>query len=104
MNKIRKGDEVIVLTGKDKGKRGKVLARVSSTRLLVEGVNVCKKHVRPNPARGVEGGVSSVTLSIDQSNVALLDPKLRVATRVKIADLEGKRVRLAVKSGDAIGG
>ncbi len=102
MNKIRKGDEVIVLTGKDKGKRGKVLSRVSETLVVVEGVNVSKKHARPNPMRGVTGGIVDVTMPIQQSNIALVDPKTQKATRAKVGTVDGKRVRVA-KSGDTIG-
>jgi len=102
MNKIRKGDDVVVLTGKDKGKRGKVLSRVNDSLLVVEGVNVSKKHQRPNPMRGVTGGIVDVTMPIQQSNVALVDPKTLKATRVKVATVDGKRVRVA-KSGDQVG-
>jgi len=102
MNKIRKGDEVIVLTGKDKGKRGKVLSRVSETLVVVEGVNVSKKHARPNPMRGVTGGIIDVTMPIQQSNIALVDPKTQKATRAKVSTVDGKRVRVS-KSGDSIG-
>jgi len=102
MNKIRKGDDVVVLTGKDKGKRGKVLSRVNDSLLVVEGVNVSKKHQRPNPMRGVTGGIVDVTMPIQQSNVALVDPKTQKATRVKVATVDGKRVRVA-KSGDQVG-
>jgi len=101
MNKIRKGDEVVVLTGKDKGKRGKVLSRISETLVVVEGINVAKKHARPNPMRGVTGGIVDVTMPIQQSNLALVDPKTQKATRVKIATVDGKRVRVA-KSGEQV--
>ena len=73
MNKIRKGDQVIVLTGRDKGRRGTVLSRVDEERLIVEGVNVVKKHVKPNPMKGITGGVIDKTLSIHQSNVAIFN-------------------------------
>ena len=73
MNKIRKGDQVIVLTGRDKGKRGTVLQRVDEERLIVEGVNVVKKHVKPNPMKGTTGGVVDKTLPIHQSNVAIFN-------------------------------
>jgi len=101
MNKIHKGDEVVVLTGKDKGKRGKVLSRISETLVVVEGINVAKKHARPNPMRGVTGGIVDVTMPIQQSNLALVDPKTQKATRVKIATVDGKRVRVA-KSGEQV--
>ena len=84
MNKIRKGDQVIVLTGRDKGKRGTVLSRVDEERILVEGVNVVKKHVKPNPMKGITGGVIDKTLSIHQSNVAIFNPATGKADRVGI--------------------
>jgi len=82
MNKIRKGDQVIVLTGRDKGKRGAVLARVSDDRVVVEGINVVKKHVKPNPMKGTTGGVVDKSLSIHQSNVAIYNPATGKADRV----------------------
>ncbi len=84
MNKIRKGDQVIVLTGRDKGRRGAVLSRVDDERLIVEGVNVVKKHVKPNPMKGVTGGVVDKTLSIHQSNVAIFNAATGKADRVGI--------------------
>ncbi len=84
MNKIRKGDQVIVLTGRDKGKRGTVLSRVDEERVLVEGVNVVKKHVKPNPMKGTTGGVVDKTLSIHQSNVAIFNPTTGKPDRVGI--------------------
>ena len=84
MNKIRKGDQVIVLTGRDKGKRGAVLERVDEERILVEGVNVVKKHVKPNPMKGTTGGVVDKTLSIHQSNVAIFNAATGKADRVGI--------------------
>ena len=84
MNKIRKGDQVIVLTGRAKGRRGTVLSRVDEERLVVEGVNVVKKHVKPNPMKGVTGGVVDKTLSIHQSNVAIFNTATGKADRVAI--------------------
>ena len=84
MNKIRKGDSVIVLTGRDKGRRGTVLSRVDEERLMVEGVNVVKKHVKPNPMKGVTGGVIDKTMSIHQSNVAIYNAATGKADRVGI--------------------
>ena len=84
MNKIRKGDEVIVLTGRDKGKRGTVTQRVDDSRLMVEGVNVVKKHVKPNPMKGITGGVIDKTLSIHQSNVAIFNAATGKADRVGV--------------------
>ncbi len=84
MNKIRKGDQVIVLTGRDKGKRGTVTQRVDEERVVVEGVNLVKKHVKPNPMKGTTGGVIDKTMSIHQSNIAIFNPKTGKADRVAI--------------------
>ena len=103
MNKIRKGDEVIVLTGRDKGKRGKVLARVDADHLSVEGVNIVKKHVKPNPMKGTTGGVISKTMPIHQSNVAIYNATTAKADRVGINLLaDGKKVRVFKSSGEQI--
>jgi large subunit ribosomal protein L24 len=84
MNKLRKGDQVIVLTGRDKGKRGVISKRVDDQRLVVDGVNVVKKHVKPNPMKGATGGVVDKTLSIHQSNLAIFNPATGKADRVGI--------------------
>jgi large subunit ribosomal protein L24 len=84
MKKLRKGDPVIVLAGRDKGKRGTVKEWVGEDRLIVEGVNVVKKHVKPNPMKGVTGGVVEKTLSIHQSNVAIFNPATGKADRVGV--------------------
>ena len=103
MNKIRKGDQVIVLTGRDKGKRGTVTQRVDEERLLVDGVNLVKKHVKPNPMKGTTGGVVDKTLSIHQSNVAIFNAATGKADRVgiKLQD-DGKKVRVYKSSGAEI--
>jgi large subunit ribosomal protein L24 len=103
MNKIRKGDQVIILTGRDKGKRGAVLQRVDEERIVVEGVNVVKKHVKPNPMKGTTGGVVDKTLSIHQSNVAIFNPTTAKADRVGIKILaDNKKIRVFKSSGDEI--
>ena len=108
MNKIRKGDQVIVLTGRDKGKRGAVLQRVDEDRIVVDGVNVVKKHVKPNPMKGTTGGVVDKTLSIHQSNVAIFNAVTGKADRVGIklgTDAKTNkitRVRVFKSSGDEI--
>jgi len=84
MNKIRKGDQVIVLTGRNKGNRGTVTQRVDDSHIVVEGVNVVKKHVKPNPMKGTTGGVVDKTLPIHQSNVAIFNPATGKADRVGI--------------------
>jgi large subunit ribosomal protein L24 len=103
MNKIRKGDQVIVLTGRDKGKRGTVTQRVDDDHLLVEGVNVVKKHVKPNPMKGTTGGVVDKTMPIHQSNVAIYNAATSKADRVGIKLLaNGDKVRVYKSSGDQI--
>ena len=84
MERIRKGDEVVVIAGRDKGKRGTVLRRVDGSHLVVEGINVVKKHVRPNPMKGETGGIIDKTMPIDQSNVAIFNPATGKADRVGI--------------------
>ncbi|EWS55318.1 50S ribosomal protein L24 [Methylibium sp. Pch-M] len=103
MNKIRKGDQVIVLTGRDKGKRGAVASRVDADHLLVDGVNIVKKHVKPNPLKGSTGGIVDKTMPIHQSNVAIYNPASGKADRVGIKLLaDGKKVRVFKSSGDEI--
>ena len=103
MNKIRKGDQVIVLTGRDKGKRGTVSQRVDEDRVVVDGVNIVKKHVKPNPMKGTTGGVIDKTMPIHQSNVAIFNPATGKADRVGIKLLaDGKKVRVFKSSGDEI--
>lgn len=94
MNKIKKGDEVIVLTGKDKGKRGQVLSVVSTEKILVEGINSVKKHQKPNPNKGVEGGIVEKQMPVNISNVAIYNAQTNKADRVGFRVLEdGKKVR-----------
>ena len=103
MNKIRKGDQVIVLTGRDKGKRGTVTRRVDDQYLLVEGVNIVKKHVKPNPMKGTTGGVVDKTMPIHQSNVAIWNAAASKADRVGIKLLDnGDKVRVYKSSGEQI--
>ena len=103
MNKIRKGDQVIVIAGRDKGKRGTVALRVDEDHVVVEGVNVAKKHVKPNPLKGTTGGVVDKTMPIHQSNVAIFNPATGKADRVGIKLLaDGKKVRVYKSSGEEI--
>ena len=103
MQKIRKGDEVIVITGRDKGKRGTVLRRVDDAHLVVEGINVVKKHVRPNPMKGETGGIVEKSMPIDQSNLMLLNPATGKGGRVGIKALEdGRKVRVFKSSGELV--
>ena len=95
MNKIRKGDQVIVTTGRDKGKRGTVSRRVDAEHIVVDGVNVVKKHVKPNPLKGTTGGVIDKTMPIHQSNVAIFNAATGKADRVgfKLLSAEEKAAR-----------
>jgi large subunit ribosomal protein L24 len=94
MNRIRKGDEVIVITGRDKGRRGTVLRVYEDDRVLVENVNVVKKHQRPNPQRGVAGGIVEKEMPLQASNVMLWNPLAKKGDRVGIRTLQdGKKVR-----------
>ncbi len=103
MNKIQKGDTVIVLAGKDKGKRGTVSLRVDEDRVVVDGINMVKKHVKPNPMKGTTGGVVDKTMPIHQSNVAIFNGATGKADRVGVKLLEGgKKVRVFKSSGLAI--
>jgi large subunit ribosomal protein L24 len=103
MNKIRKGDQVIVLAGRDKGKRGTVTKRVDDQYLVVEGVNIVKKHVKPNPMKGTTGGVVDKTMPIHQSNVAIFNGATGKADRVGIKRLDnGDKVRVYKSSGEQI--
>ncbi|CAG0997933.1 50S ribosomal protein L24 [Rhodocyclaceae bacterium] len=103
MNKIRKGDDVVVITGKDKGKRGVVLNRVSDERLVVEGVNRVKKHTKPNPMKGQPGGIVEKEMSIHISNVALFNPATQKADRVGIKSLDdGRKVRVFKSNGEVV--
>ncbi len=103
MNKIRKGDEVVVLTGRDKGKRGTVVLRADDSHLVVEGINLVKKHAKPNPMKGVAGGIIEKAMPIHQSNVAIFNAATGKADRVGIKQLaDGKRVRVYKSSGEEI--
>ncbi|ODS90691.1 MAG: 50S ribosomal protein L24 [Comamonas sp. SCN 65-56] len=100
MNKLRKGDSVIVLTGRDKGKRGTVTLRKDETHLVIEGVNMVKKHVKPNPMKGTAGGIVEKAMPIHQSNVAIFNAQTGKADRVgiKMSD-DGKRTRVYKSTG-----
>ncbi|HPT49923.1 MAG TPA: 50S ribosomal protein L24 [Accumulibacter sp.] len=105
MKKIRKGDDVVVIAGKDKGRRGAVLRRVDAEYVLVEGVNRVKKHVKPNPVKGVAGGIVEKEMPLHVSNVALYNPDARKADRVGVKVLEdGRKVRFFKSNGEVLGG
>ena len=94
MQKIKKGDEVIVLAGRDKGKIGEVLVVLSNDRALVNDVNTVKRHTKPNPNKGQQGGIIEKESAIHISNIALYNPETKKADRVGIKKLEdGRKVR-----------
>jgi large subunit ribosomal protein L24 len=97
MNRIRKGDEVIVITGKDKGRRGTVTRVVDDERLVVEGVNLVKKHTKPNPQKGVQGGIVDKEMPIHVSNVMLFNPQTKKGDRVGFRMLEKEGVKRKVR-------
>ena len=102
MNKIRKGDRVVVLAGKDRGREGTVL-RVVEEGVVVEGINRVKKHVRPNPMKGQVGGIVEKEMAIHISNVALYNPATQKGERVGIRQLEdGRRVRFFKSNGELV--
>ena len=103
MNKIRKGDEVIVRTGKDKGRRGTVLGVFPDGRVEVEGINIAKKHRKGNPQEGVEGGIVDITMPMEASNVLVYNPKSKKGERVgfEVQD-DGTKVRVFKQSGDVV--
>ncbi|ASK27090.1 50S ribosomal protein L24 [Neisseria chenwenguii] len=106
MNKIIKGDQVVIISGKDKGKQGRVV-RVLGGKVVVEGVNIVKRHQKPNPMRGVEGGVIVKEMPLAISNVAIFNPETNKADRVGVKLIEGeskiKRVRFFKSNGSIIG-
>jgi len=103
MNRIKQGDEVIVITGKDKGRRGTVLKTYPDARILVENVNVSKKHQRPNPNAGVAGGIIEKEMPIDVSNVMIFNPTTSKGDRVGIRTLEnGSKVRYFKSNGEVL--
>ena len=103
MNKIRKGDEVIVRTGKDKGRRGTVLEVLDDARVLVEGINLAKKHTKPNPNIGEMGGIKDKAMPLDISNVLVFNPKSKKGERVGIrVEDDGSKVRVFRGTGDVV--
>jgi large subunit ribosomal protein L24 len=104
MDKIRKGDEIIVIAGKDKGKRGTVAVRVDAEHIVVEGVNRAKKHAKPNPVKGVVGGIVDKDMPLHVSNVSLYNPVTQKADRVGFRLLEdGTKVRVFRSNGEVVG-
>ena len=103
MNKIRKGDEVIVTTGKDKGRRGTVLEVFADDRVLVEGINIAKKHQKGNPNAGVQGGIVDKEMPLDISNVKVFNPKTKKGDRVGIrVNADGSKERIFRSTGETV--
>jgi large subunit ribosomal protein L24 len=103
MQRIRKGDEIVVITGRDKGKRGTVLRRVGDEHLVIEGINRVKKHQRPNPMKGVTGGIVDKDMPIHVSNIALFNPATQKADRVGVKALaDGRKVRVFKSNGEQV--
>ena len=103
MQRIRKGDEVIVIAGRDKGKRGTVLRRIDAQHVVVEGVNRVKRHTRPNPMKGVQGGIVDKDMPIHVSNVALFNPAKQKGDRIGFKSLEdGRTVRVFKSNGEQV--
>ncbi len=100
--KIKRDDEVVILAGKDKGKRGKVRKVLADNRVVVAGVNMMKKHTRPNPQMGVAGGIVEKEAPIQVSNVAIFNPATNKADRVGYKVEEGSKVRIFKSTGEAI--
>ncbi len=103
MQRIKKGDEVVVIAGRDKGKRGTVARRVDADHVVVEGVNRVKKHQRPNPMKGVTGGIVDKDLPIHVSNVALFNPATQKGDRAGVKALDdGRKVRVFKSNGEQV--
>jgi large subunit ribosomal protein L24 len=103
MKKLRQGDEVVVISGRDKGLKGTILRRVDDDFLLIDGVNIFKKHQKPNPAKGLVGGVVSVSLPMHQSKVMVFNPGANKPDRVRIkVSPDGEKTRVFASTGDAL--
>jgi large subunit ribosomal protein L24 len=103
MKRIKKGDEIVVICGRDKGKRGTVLRRVDAEHVVVEGVNRVKKHQRPNPMKGEQGGIVDKDLPIHVSNIALFNPASQKGERAGVKTLEdGRKVRVFKGNGEQV--
>ena len=103
MNKIRKGDKVIINTGKDKGKQGIISAFVNDKRVLVEGLNMVKKSVKPNPGKGEQGGIISKEMPLDISNIAIYNNTTSKADKVTFKVLkDGEKIRIFKSNQEAI--
>ena len=102
MNKIPKGDSVVIQTGKDKGKQG-IISQIIDSKVIVEGLNMVKKHTKPNPAKGDQGGVISKEMPLDISNIAIFNSATKKADKVAIKSLkDGKKIRVYKSNQEAI--
>ena len=103
MRRIKKGDEVIVIAGKDRGRRGSIIRLVENQRVIVEGINIVKRHTKPNPMRGVAGGIVEREAPIHVSNVMLFNPTTKRGDRVGFRSLEdGRKVRYFKSNGEVV--
>ncbi len=103
MRKLRKGDDVIVIAGKDKGKRGTILSLVGDDKVVVENINLAKKHTKANPAKGEQGGIVDKEMPMHMSNVAIFNPQTSGADRVGFKILEdGRKVRYFKSNGEVV--
>ncbi|MEM6301988.1 MAG: 50S ribosomal protein L24 [Pseudomonadota bacterium] len=102
MEKIKRDDEVVVLAGKDKGKRGKVRQVLDQDRVVVSGINMIKKHTRPNPQAGIQGGIVEKEAPIQKSNIAIFNPETSKADRIGFRLEDGKKVRFFKSNGAAV--
>lgn len=102
MNRLRKGDEVVVITGKDKGKRGSISAVLQNGKVMVDGINLVRKHTKPNPMTGVHGGIVSKEMPIDASNVALWNPETNKADKVGFKIEGDAKIRFFKSTGKAV--
>ena len=102
MNRLLKGDLVVVITGKDKGKQGTISKVLQNGKVVVDGINLAKKHVKPKPMTGEAGGIVEKEMPIDASNVALFNPETKKAEKVSFKEVDGKKVRVFRKSGKPV--
>ncbi len=103
MNRLRTGDDVIVTTGRDRGRRGSITSIRKDGRVIVEGLNMVKKHVRPNPNAGIQGGIEEIEAPIQASNVMLYNPKTEKGDKVSFREVDGKKQRVYRSTGEVVG-
>lgn len=103
MNRLRTGDDVIVTIGRDRGRRGSITSIRKDGRVIVEGLNMVKKHVRPNPNAGIQGGIEEIEAPIQASNVMLYNPKTEKGDKVAFREVDGKKQRVYRSTGEVVG-